>query len=63
LAGILSRVPDAATEFSSSAVVPTLREACARAGFTSDGAELLRIGENAIYQLAAAPVVFRSPLR
>ncbi len=59
MAGILSRVPDAAAEFSSSAVLPTLREACARAGFTSDGAELLRIGENAIYQLAAAPVVVR----
>src|SRR5216683_1263642 len=59
MAGILSRVPDAATEFSSSAVVPVLREACAQAGLTSDGAELLRIGENAIYQLATAPVVVR----
>jgi Ser/Thr protein kinase RdoA (MazF antagonist) len=52
-------VPDAAAGFSSSAVLPTLREACTRAGFSSDGAELLRLGENAIYQLAAAPVVIR----
>ena len=59
MAGILGRVPDADAGFSSSAVLPALREACARAGFTSDGAELLRLGENAIYQVAAAPVVVR----
>jgi len=59
LAGILTHVPDAAAEFSSSAVLPTLRKACAQAGFNSDGAELLRLGENAIFQLAAAPVVAR----
>ena len=59
MAGILSRVPDAAAGFSSSAVLPTLREACARAGLSSDGAELLRLGENAIYGLAAVPVVVR----
>ena len=52
-------MPDAAAGFTSSAVLPTLREASARAGLTSDGAELLRLGENAIYQLAAAPVVVR----
>ncbi|SRR5216683_3650145 len=59
MAGILSRVSDAAIEFSSSAILPTLREAAAQAGFTSDGADLLRIGENAIYQPEAAPVVVR----
>jgi Ser/Thr protein kinase RdoA (MazF antagonist) len=59
LAGIVGRVPDAAVEFSSSAVVPTLRDACQRAGFSSSEAELLRIGENAIYQLADEPVVVR----
>ena len=58
-AGILSRVPDAAAGFSSSAVFPTLRTACTRAGFSSDGAELLRLGENAIYQLASEPIVVR----
>ena len=52
-------MPDAAARFSSTAVLPTLEEACARAGFSSDGAELLRLGENAIYQLAADPVVVR----
>lgn len=58
MAGILTGVPDA-VEFSSSAVLPALQEACAQAGFSSDGAELLRVGENAIYQLASAPVVVR----
>jgi Ser/Thr protein kinase RdoA (MazF antagonist) len=59
LAGILTHVPDPAAEFSSSAVLPTLRKACAQAGFRSEGAELLRLGENAIFQLAAEPVVVR----
>jgi Ser/Thr protein kinase RdoA (MazF antagonist) len=52
-------VPDAATGFSSTAVLPTLEDACAQAGLDGDGAELLRLGENAIYQLAAVPVVVR----
>jgi Ser/Thr protein kinase RdoA (MazF antagonist) len=51
--------PGRAAGFSSSAVLPTLREACAQAGLASDGADLLRLGENAIYQLAATPVVVR----
>jgi Ser/Thr protein kinase RdoA (MazF antagonist) len=59
LRGILTHVPDAAAAFSSSAVLPTLQQACTQAGFSSDGAELLRLGENAIYQLNAAPVVVR----
>jgi aminoglycoside phosphotransferase (APT) family kinase protein len=59
LAGIVGRVPDAAVEFSSSAVLPTLREACQFVGFSSTDAQLLRIGENAIYQLADEPVVVR----
>jgi Ser/Thr protein kinase RdoA (MazF antagonist) len=48
-----------AAGFSSLAVLPVLGEACARAGLRGEGAELLRLGENAIYQLAAAPVVVR----
>lgn len=52
-------MPDAAVEFSSSAVLPTLCEACQRAGFSSSDADLLRIGENAIYQLVGGPVVVR----
>src|SRR6266705_5021369 len=59
MAGILSRVPDAAAGCSSAAVLPTLRAACARTGLNSDDAELLRLGENAIFQLASAPVVVR----
>src|SRR5260370_27145541 len=51
--------PGGAAGFSSSAVLPTLHQACAQAGLASDGAGLLRLGENAIYQLAAAPVVVR----
>jgi Ser/Thr protein kinase RdoA (MazF antagonist) len=52
-------VPDATAEFSSSAIRHTLVQACTQAGLSSDGAELLRLGENAIYQLAHAPVVVR----
>jgi len=59
LATMLVRVPDDVAEFSSSAAAPVLAEACAQAGLDSNGAELLRIGENAIYQLATAPVVVR----
>jgi aminoglycoside phosphotransferase (APT) family kinase protein len=59
VAGILDRVPEATAEFSFSAAQPVLRMACERAGLTSDGAELLRIGENAIFQLASAPIVIR----
>jgi Ser/Thr protein kinase RdoA (MazF antagonist) len=51
-------VPDAA-EFSSSAVRPALDAACARAGLDSASAVLLRLGENAIFQLATAPLVAR----
>ncbi len=57
--GILGRAPDAAEEFSSSSALPILREACRQAGLASDGAELLRIGENANFQLASAPIVVR----
>jgi hypothetical protein len=52
-------VPDGLAEFSSSAAVPVLAKACTLAGFSIDGAELLRLGENAIYRLASAPVVVR----
>ena len=52
-------MPDATADFSSYAVLPTLRTACDRACLTSEGAELLRLGENAIYLLASAPVIVR----
>ena len=38
---MLSRVPDAEAGFSSSAMLPTLREACEQAGLDSHAAELL----------------------
>jgi Ser/Thr protein kinase RdoA (MazF antagonist) len=50
-------MPSAA--FTSSSVLPVLRAACAEAGFSADSAELLRLGENAIWRLADAPVVVR----
>jgi Ser/Thr protein kinase RdoA (MazF antagonist) len=56
---ILGRVPDAAAGFSSSAVLYVLQEACRGAGLSSENAELLRLGENAIYQLVNDPVVVR----
>lgn len=56
---ILERVPDATAGFSSSAVLPILREACQRTAFSGEEAELLRLGENAIYRLSRAPVVVR----
>jgi hypothetical protein len=40
-------------------VLPVLRDACVRVGLSGDGAELLRLGENAICRLARAPVVVR----
>ena len=52
-------MPNLTVEFSSSASQPVLRKACERAGLNSDGAELLRIGENAIFQLADVPIVVR----
>ncbi|MGP4111972.1 phosphotransferase [Streptomyces sp. 4N509B] len=37
----------------------TLREACHAVGLDPSGAELLRLGSNAVYRLATAPVVVR----
>lgn len=38
---------------------PVLREACATAGLDYRGAELLRLGSNAVYRLASLPVIVR----
>lgn len=48
-------VPD----FSEASTHPVLAEACAVTSLDATGAELLRLGENAIYRLATAPVVVR----
>ncbi|WP_141566449.1 phosphotransferase family protein [Pseudonocardia sp. N23] len=45
--------------FSSDVAAGVLREACALIGEQHDDAELLRLGENAIFRLAGAPVVVR----
>jgi Ser/Thr protein kinase RdoA (MazF antagonist) len=45
--------------FTSSSVLPVLRAACVQAGFSAAGAELLRLGENAIWRLDGVPVVVR----
>ena len=58
LPGILVRVPGAA-EFSSSAALSVLQGACRQARLSSDDADLLRIGENAIFRLASGPIVVR----
>jgi hypothetical protein len=58
LLGILVRVPGAA-EFSSSAALSVLQDACRQARLSSDDADLLRIGENAIFRLASGPIVVR----
>jgi aminoglycoside phosphotransferase len=56
---MLGRVPHVAARFTPPAVLPVLWLACERAGLSSDGAELLRLGENAVYRLARAPVVVK----
>jgi hypothetical protein len=52
-------VPSAAPEFAPATVAPVLTESCVQAGLDSQGAELVRLGENAIYRLAGAPIVVR----
>ncbi|MFG1812093.1 phosphotransferase family protein [Streptomyces sp. NPDC049040] len=49
----------AAAEFTEAGVGAVLREACGSAGLDSSGAELLRLGSNAVYRLADRPVIVR----
>lgn len=49
--------PDGGTEFTADGLGPILREACATVGLDSRGAELLRLGSNAVYRLTALPVI------
>ncbi|MFD1662533.1 phosphotransferase enzyme family protein [Streptomyces caeni] len=51
--------PDGGTEFTAEGLAPVLREACATAGLDSRGAELLRLGSNAVYRLASLPIIVR----
>ncbi|MEN2420156.1 aminoglycoside phosphotransferase family protein [Streptomyces rimosus] len=45
--------------FTSGGAARVLAAACRRAGLDSDGARLIRLGENALFRLAAHPVVVR----
>ncbi|MFF3845649.1 phosphotransferase enzyme family protein [Streptomyces sp. NPDC002328] len=45
--------------FTSSGAARVLRAACRSAGLDDDGAELIRLGENALFRLASVPVVVR----
>ncbi|MGW1504727.1 phosphotransferase family protein [Streptomyces mirabilis] len=47
------------TEFTAEGLEPVLREACAAPGLDYRGAELLRLGSNAVYRLASLPVIVR----
>ncbi|WP_217166606.1 phosphotransferase family protein [Streptomyces sp. AC512_CC834] len=46
-------------EFTAETLAPVLREACSSAGLDSNGAELLRLGSNAVYRLLSSPVIVR----
>lgn len=46
-------------EFTAEGLEPVLREACATVGLDSRGAELLRLGSNAVYRLSSLPVIVR----
>ncbi|MBW8800913.1 MAG: aminoglycoside phosphotransferase family protein [Streptomyces sp.] len=47
------------TEFTAEGLEPVLQEACATAGLDCRGAELLRLGSNAVYRLNSLPVIVR----
>ncbi|MER6952260.1 phosphotransferase [Nonomuraea sp. NPDC000554] len=48
-----------AADFTLGVLTDVMRSACRQAGLDPEGAELLRLGENAIYKLASKPVVVR----
>lgn len=45
--------------FTSAAAAQVLRNACRCAGLNDGGAELIRLGENALFRLASAPLIVR----
>lgn len=57
----VTRADDSANSdaFSAATTAQTLALACAKAGLDASGARLVRLGENAVYQLAAHPVIVR----
>ncbi|QEV64953.1 aminoglycoside phosphotransferase family protein [Streptomyces spectabilis] len=50
---------DRDVEFTAEGVEAVLREACETVGLDPSGAELLRLGSNAVYRLASLPVIVR----
>lgn len=52
-------IQDGATKFTAETVGAVFEEACRQADLEPSGAELLRLGSNAVYQLTSAPVVVR----
>lgn len=57
--GVASGDQEGRGALSATTTAETLARACAAAGLDPEGAELLRLGENAIYRLGAVPVVAR----
>ncbi len=59
ISGSGGEVHGGGTEFTAEGMEVVLREACEAAGLDSTGAELLRLGSNAVYRLASLPVIVR----
>ncbi|WFB85847.1 MULTISPECIES: aminoglycoside phosphotransferase family protein [Streptomyces] len=59
ISGSDGQAGDGDVEFTADGVSVVLREACETAGLDPTGAELLRLGSNAVYRLATAPVIVR----
>ncbi|WP_371552483.1 aminoglycoside phosphotransferase family protein [Streptomyces sp. NBC_00554] len=48
-----------ASEFTAETVGAVFKEACRTVGLDASGAELLRLGSNAVYRLSASPIIVR----
>ncbi|GAA3296353.1 phosphotransferase family protein [Streptomyces cinereospinus] len=59
ISGTGGEAHDGDTEFTAEGVEVVLREACKTAGLDSTGAELLRLGSNAVYRLDSLPIIVR----
>ncbi|MFD5265709.1 hypothetical protein [Streptomyces sp. NPDC058335] len=59
ISGTGGEAHDGGTEFTAEGVEAVMREACEAAGLDSTGAELLRLGSNAVYRLASLPIIVR----
>ncbi|MFC8710636.1 phosphotransferase enzyme family protein [Streptomyces sp. NPDC057197] len=59
ISGSDGQARDGDVEFTEDGVSVVLHEACETAGLDPTGAELLRLGSNAVYRLATAPIIVR----